>query len=67
MSKAQKNKLWTYKEHEFALDSAWTAFNNTLKAHGVTQAEIDKFKYLADGAIYKVSDYFGQSITWKEE
>mgnify|MGYP001300049327 CR=1 len=60
-------KKWTYEEYKFALNSAWSAFESTLKAHEVTTEEIKKFKYLADSSLVKVDDYFAQSITWEEE
>lgn len=60
-------KKWTYGECQFALSSAWSAFESTLKAHGVTTQEIKKFKYLADSSLVKIDDYFAQSITWEEE
>lgn len=60
-------KKWTYEEYHYALQSSWSAFENTLKAHGATAAEIRKFMRIADSSVVKVDDYFAQAITWKEE
>lgn len=60
-------KKWTYGEYHYALQSAWSAFENTLKAHGTTLEEIKKFKRYADSSLVKVDNYFAQAITWKEE
>lgn len=60
-------KKWTYAECQFALSSAWIAFENTLRTHGVTDKELDEFFDLADAKIDKVGDYFSQVITWEEE
>lgn len=60
-------KKWTYEEYHYALQSSWSAFENTLKAHGVTSAEIREFKEIADDSLSKIDDYFGQVITWEEE
>lgn len=60
-------KKWTYEEYKFALNSAWSSFENTLKAHGATPEEIKKFKWYADPSLVKVDDYFAQALTWKEE
>lgn len=60
-------KKWTYEEYHYALQSSWSAFENTLKAHGTTPEEIRKFKWLADSSLVKVDDYFARAITWKEE
>ena len=61
------SKKWTYEEYHYALQSSWSAFENTLKAHGATPEEIKKFKRDADSSLVKVDDYFAQAITWKEE
>ena len=61
------SKKWTYEEYKFALNSAWSAFENTLRTHGVTDKELEEFFNLADAKIDKVGDYFSQAITWKEE
>lgn len=61
------SKTWTHEDHNFALDAAWTAFFSTLRAHGVTTKEIKGLRGMAESAIYKVSDYFGQTITWEQE
>lgn len=60
-------KKWTYEEHLFALQSAWSAFRSTLKAHGVKAEELDDLFDMADSKIDKINDYFSQAITWKEE
>lgn len=35
-------KVWTENDVGFALESAWSAFDNTLKAHGFTDQQIDE-------------------------
>ena len=60
-------KKWTEEDVDFALGSAWSAFCNTLKAHGVTEEEIFNLFVAADASIDKLNDYFGQVITWEEE
>lgn len=60
-------KKWTYEEHLFALQSAWSAFSSTLKTHGVTEEEVENFFVAADAKIDKLNDYFSQVITWEEE
>lgn len=60
-------KKWTYEEHQYALQSAWSAFGSTLKTHGVTAEELENFFDMADAKIDKLNDYFSQAITWKEE
>ena len=39
-------KKWTYEECHHALQSAWSAFEDTLKAHGTALEEIKKFYQL---------------------
>lgn len=34
-------KVWTNEDVWFALESAWKAFDNTLKAHGFTGKQVD--------------------------
>lgn len=34
-------KVWEEKDISFALESAWKAFDNTLKAHGFTGKQVD--------------------------
>lgn len=58
---------WTYEEYRYALQSSWSAFENTLKAHGATATEIRKFMRIAENSIIKVDDYFARAITWEEE
>ena len=36
------SKVWTESDVDFALQSAWSAFDNTLKAHGFTDRQIDE-------------------------
>lgn len=35
-------KVWTDEDVWFALESAWKAFDNTLKAHGFTEEQVDE-------------------------
>ena len=62
-------KKWTYADFGFAIDSAWSAFENTLRTHGVTDKEIQKFVKVNDSKdnYNSVSDALAESITWKEE
>ena len=46
-------KVWTENDVGFALESAWTAFYNTLKAHGFTDQQIDELIRLC----YKAQAY----------
>lgn len=41
-------KKWSFVDFEFALDSAWSAFENTLRTHGVTDKEVQKFIQMND-------------------
>lgn len=41
-------KKWSFVDFEFALDSAWCAFENTLRTHGVTDEEVQKFIKMND-------------------
>lgn len=63
------SKKWTYADFEFAVDSAWSAFENTLRTHGVVDMEIRKFVKLSNSKdIYNdVDDALGEAITWEEE
>lgn len=60
-------KVWKEEDVNFALESAWSAFSNTLKAHGVTEEEIFKLYARSSAKIDKLNDYLGQVITWDEE
>ena len=63
------SKKWNYADFEFAVDSAWRAFENTLRAHGVTDKEIQKFVKVNDSKdnYSGVSDVLAEAITWREE
>ena len=41
-------KRWSFADFEFALDSAWGAFENMLRTHGVTEKEVQKFVQMND-------------------
>lgn len=62
-------KKWTYEEYHYALQSSWSAFENTLRTHGVTDKEIQKFVKVNDSKdnYSSVSDALAEVITWKEE
>ena len=62
-------KKWGYEDFEFALDSAWGAFENTLRTHGVSEKEIQKFVKANDSKdnYCGVSDALAEAITWEEE
>ena len=34
------SKVWTESDVDFALQSAWSAFGNTLKSHGFTEQQV---------------------------
>ena len=61
-------KKWTYGDFEFALDSAWSAFENTLRTHGVTDKEIQKFVRVSDlrGVRTEVQRALSDTIHWEE-
>lgn len=63
------SKKWTYTDFEFALNSAWSAFENTLRTHGVTDKEIQKFVKVNDAKdnYNGVNDALSEVITWEEE
>lgn len=62
-------KKWTYADFEFAVDSAWSAFENTLRTHGVTDKELRKFVKVNDAKdnYNGVNDALGEVLTWEEE
>lgn len=62
-------KKWYFADFEFALDSAWSAFENTLRTHGVTDKELQKFVKVNDekDTYISVSDALAEAITWEEE
>lgn len=60
-------KKWTYEEYKFARNSAWSAFSNTLKAHGITDEEVFDLFILANASITELDHCIGQIITWEEE
>lgn len=63
------SKKWTYADFEFALDSAWSAFENTLRTHGVTDKEVQKFIKMNDTKdnYNGVTDALAGVITWEDE
>lgn len=63
------SKKWTYADFEFAVDSAWSAFENTLRTHGVTDMEIREFVKVSNpkGIYNDVDDALSEAITWEEE
>lgn len=63
------SKKWTYADFEFALDSAWSAFENTLRTHGVTDKEVQKFIQMNDTKdnYNGVTDALAGVIIWEEE
>lgn len=62
-------KKWCFADFEFALDSAWSAFENTLRTHGVTDKEVQKFiqRNDAEDNYNGVEDALAGVITWEEE
>lgn len=52
-------KKWTEKDVDFALESAWSAFKNTLRAHGVPKEELELFdKSYCDGLVWAINSHF---------
>lgn len=62
-------KKWCFADFEFALDSAWSAFENTLRTHGVTDKEVQKFIKMNDTKdnYNEVASALAEVITWEEE
>ena len=62
-------KKWSFADVEFALDSAWGAFENMLRTHGVTDKEVQKFVLLNDTEdnYNGVAGAFRGAITLEEE
>ena len=62
-------KKWSFADFEFALDSAWGAFENTLRTHGVTEKEVQKFVQMNDtkGNYNGVASALAGVITREEE
>lgn len=62
-------KKWGFADFEFALDSAWSAFENTLRTHGVTDKEVQKFIQMNDTKdnYNGVTSALAEVITWEEE
>lgn len=62
-------KKWSFADFEFALDSAWVAFENTLRTHGVTDKEVQKFVLMNDAEdnYNGVAGAFRGAITLEEE
>ena len=62
-------KKWSFADFEVALDSAWGAFENMLRTHGVTEKEVQKFVLMndAEGNYDSVEDALAGVITWEEK
>ena len=62
-------KRWSFADFEFALDSARGAFENTLRTHGVTEKEVQKFVLINDTEdnYNSVEEALAGVITWEEE
>lgn len=62
-------KKWSFADSEFALDSAWGAFENMLRTHGVTDKEVQKFVLMndAEDTYNGVAGAFRGAITLEEE
>lgn len=62
-------KRWSFADFEVALDSAWCAFEHTLRTHGVTDKEVQKFVLMNDAEdnYNGVEDALAGVITWEEE
>lgn len=62
-------KRWRFADVEVALDSAWGAFENMLRTHGVTEKEVQKFVLLNDTEdnYNGVEGAFRGAITLEEE
>lgn len=60
---------YTYDEYRIMIESAWSAFENTLKVWGISDEQIDKFCELVDkwegyGA---VSNALAEVVEWEDE
>ena len=62
-------KKWSFADFEFALDSAWRAFENTLRTHGVTDKEVQKFVRINDlrNHYAYIEHVLYESVSGKEE
>ena len=62
-------KRWSFSDFEYALDSAWCAFEHTLRTHGVTDKEVQKFVQMNDtkGNYNGVASALAEVITREEE
>lgn len=62
-------KRWRFADFEYALDSAWCAFEHTLRTHGVTDKEVQKFVLMNDakGNYNSVASALAEVITREEE
>ena len=62
-------KKWSFADFEYALDSAWCAFEHTLRTHGVTEKEVQKFVQMNDteNNYNCVESALAEVITWEEE
>lgn len=60
---------YTYDEYRIMIESAWSAFENTLKVWGLTDKQVDKFTDILDGKDgYKaVDDALSEVIEWEDE
>lgn len=52
-------KKWTEEDVDFALESAWSAFKNTLRTHEVPKEELELFgKSYCDGFVWAINSHF---------
>lgn len=60
---------YTYDEYRIMIESAWSAFENTLKVWGLTDKQLEKFTDILDGKDgYKsVDDAISEVIEWEDE
>ena len=60
---------YTYDEYQIMVQSAWSAFENTLKVWGVTDKQMDKFRDIVDDkdAYNAVSNALGEVIEWEDD
>lgn len=60
---------YTYDEYRIMLESAWSAFENTLKVWGLTDKQVDKFTDILDriDGYKSVDDALSEVIEWEDE
>lgn len=60
---------YTYDEYRIMIESAWSAFENTLKVWGLTDKQVDKFTDILDriDGYKSVDDALGSVVELEDE